>query len=179
MLATLLQRVFPRKEIVGRSAHESKGSSKTSVTLSMSGNSTTTTEQVSILSNGDANEDFLNSLLMESTDSTGTISLHNDSQTGDESDIQVDITLRTQVGQTPLIILSITLPETRQKASVSFEIRLNGRVNVVQVSGMAGPESLNDQSMAKIHKRLNRVLEVSEDLSILVEYVVSQLRGMS
>lgn len=132
-----------------------------------------------MLSNGDANEDLLNSLLRESTDSTGTISLHNDSQIGDESDIRVDITLRTQVGQAPLIILSITLPETRQKASVSFEIRLNGRVNVVHASGLAGLESQNDQSMAKIHKRLNRVLEVSEDLSILVEYVVSQLRGMA
>ncbi|KUL92306.1 hypothetical protein ZTR_02423 [Talaromyces verruculosus] len=179
LLATLLQKVFPRKEIVGRSVHESKGSSKTSDTLSMSGNSTATSEQISMLSNGDANEDLLNSLLRENTDSTGTISLHNDSQIGDESDIRVDITLRTQVGQAPLIILSITLPETRQKASVSFEIRLNGRVNVVQASGLAGLESQNDQSMAKIHKRLNRVLEVSEDLSILVEYVVSQLRGMA
>lgn len=130
-----------------------------------------------MLSNGDANEDLLNSLLRESTDSTGTVFLHNDFQTGDESDIRVDITLRTQVGQAPLIILSITLPETKQKASVSFEIRLNGRVNIVQVSGLAGRETQNDQSMAKIHKRLKRVLEVSEDLSILVEYVVSQLRG--
>lgn len=175
----MLQKVFPRKEIVGRSVHESKGSSKTSDTLSIFGNSTVTSEQISMLSNGDPNEDLLNSLLRESTDSTGTISLHNDSQIGDESDIRVDITLRTQVGQAPLIILSTTLPETRQKASVSFEIRVNGRVNVVQVSGLAGPESSNDQSMAKLHKRLNRILEVSEDLSILVEYVVRQLRGMA
>lgn len=145
----------------------------------MSGNSTATSEQISILSNGDANEALLNSLLRESTDSTGTIFLHNESQTGDDRDIRVDITLRTQVGQAPLIILSITLPETRQKASVSFEIRPNGRVNVVQVSGLAGLESQNDQSIAKIHKRLNRVLEVSEDLSILVEYVVGRLREMS
>lgn len=174
-----MQKVFPHKETVGRSVHESKGSSKTSDTLSMSGNSTSATDQVSMLSNGDANEDLLNSLLRDSTDGTSTISLHNDSQTGDESDIRVDITLRTQVGQAPLIILSITLPETKQKASVSFEIRLNGRVNVVQVSGLAGLETQNDQSMAKIYKRLNRVLEISEDLSILVEYVVSQLRGMS
>lgn len=132
-----------------------------------------------MLSNGDTNEDLLNSLLRESTDSTGPISIYNDPQTGDNSDIRVDITLRTQVGQAPLIILSITLPETRQKASVSFEIRLNGRVNVIQVSDLAGSESQNDQSLAKIHKRLNRVLEVSEDLSILVEYVVGRLRGMS
>lgn len=145
----------------------------------MSGNSAATNEQISMLSNGDANEDLLDSLLREYTDSTSTISLHNDPQTGDNSDIRVDITLRTQVGQAPLIILSITLPGTRQKASVIFEIRLNGRVNVVQVSNLAGPESHNDQSMAKIHKRLNRVLEVSEDLSILVEYVVGRLRGMS
>ncbi|EEA24053.1 hypothetical protein TMatcc_007131 [Talaromyces marneffei ATCC 18224] len=179
LLVTLMQKVFPHKETVGRSVHESKGSSKTSDTLSMSGNSTSAADQVSMLSNGDANEDLLNSLLRDSTDGTSTISLHNDSQTGDESDIRVDITLRTQVGQAPLIILSITLPETKQKASVSFEIRLNGRVNVVQVSGLAGLETQNDQSMAKIYKRLNRVLEISEDLSILVEYVVSQLRGMS
>lgn len=175
MLATLLKKVFPRKETAGRSVHDSKGSSKTSDTLSISGNSTATSKQVSILSNGDANEDLLNSLLRESADSTGTISLHNDSQVADERDTRVDITLRTQVGQAPSIMLAITLPETRQKASVNFEIRLNGRVNVLQVSGLAGPQ--NDQSMAKVHKKLNRAVEVSEDLGVLVEYVVSQLRG--
>ncbi|EED17723.1 conserved hypothetical protein [Talaromyces stipitatus ATCC 10500] len=173
LLATLMQKVFPRKEIVAGSVHESKGSSKTSETLSMSGNSTSTTEQISILSNGDPNEDFLNNLLAEST-----ISLHTESQAGDDlSDVRVDITLRTQIGQAPLIMLSITVPETKQKASVSFEIRLNGRVNIAQVSGLGG--SKDEQSMAKIHRKLNRVLEVSEDLSVLVEYVVSQLRGMS
>lgn len=174
-----MQKVFPRREFVKRSVHEPKGSSKTSDTLSMSGNSTSTTEQISILSNGDVNEDLLDRLLREGADSTGTISLHHDSQIGDENDIRVDMTLRTQVGQAPLIILSITQPETRQKASVSFEIRPNGRVNVVQGSGLTGPENASDQSMDKVYKKLNRVLEVSEDLSILVEYVVSQLRGMS
>jgi hypothetical protein len=54
--------------------------------------------------------------------------------------------------------------------SVDLEIRLNGRVKVTQVSGL----SEND---AAVSKRLNRVLEVSEDLGFLVEYVIGQLQG--
>lgn len=156
-----------------------------------------------MLSNGDANEEFLNSLLGRSGHGPSTISLRGASSGGSEfgrertqneildtDTTKVDITLRTQVGQAPLIMLSITLPETKaegqentsdrksQKVFISFEIRLNGRVNVVQVSGLGENETnVENPGTSKFHKKLNRVVEVSEDLSVLVEYVVSQLRG--
>lgn len=70
-------------------------------------------------------------------------------------------------------MLLITVPESRTKGpanvSLDLEIRLNGRVKVTQVSGLGE----ND----KTTNRLNRVLETSEDLGVLVEYVIGQLQG--
>jgi hypothetical protein len=148
--------------------------------------------EVSVLSNGDANEDFLNDLLGSTTLSSLSESTLNNSPSRShrdffDTDVRVDITLRTQVGQAPLVMLFITVPEKAsdpmtpglnlQRVFVSFEIKLNGCVNVTQVTGMGEPADEETPETSKLYKKLNSVLEISEDLSVLVEYVVGRLRG--
>lgn len=123
---------------------------------------------ITTLSNNDPDEDLLDRLLGSAEGDTGL-----DGERAN-TDVSVDITLRTQVGQSPLIMLLITAPESRTKSSrnvsVDLEIRLNGRVKVTQVSGFG-------ESTERTAGRLNRVLETSEDLGVLVEYVIGQLQG--
>jgi hypothetical protein len=136
-----------------------------------------TDDHITVLSNNDPDEELLDRLLGSANSDTGL-----EGERANNNDVSIDITLRTQVAQPPLIMLLITVPESRTKSSaglglrnvsVDLEIRLNGRVKVTQVSGL----SENDAGADKVSKRLNRVLEVSEDLGVLVEYVIGQLQG--
>lgn len=175
----------------------------------MSAGSSFTEGPINMRSNGDINEEFLNGLLGSNNDIFNTIPPQSDSKFGGNSgqarshtsfldtDVSVDITLRTQFGQAPLVMLLITLPETNaddqekgfesklHRVYISFEIKLNGYVNVTQVTGLGGvhldkdqPKSEATPEMLKLYKKLNRILEISEDLSVLVEYVVGQLRAV-
>ncbi|OKL64084.1 hypothetical protein UA08_00579 [Talaromyces atroroseus] len=206
LLETLIKTIFPRKEYIAGITNGSKSSSKTSETMSISAEPPFMRGEVSELSNGDVNEEFLNGLL-GSKNISSAMACQSDPSTGSkfsqarihrdflDTDVRVDITLRTQVGQAPLVMLFITFPETKangqamtpdlklQRIFISFEIKPNGYVNVTQVTGLGEgtadkdqPDSEATPEMLKLYKKLNNVLEISEDLSVFVEYVVNRSR---
>ena len=149
---------------------------------------------MAILSNDDPNQDRLEFLLGDGGD-PGTNSITNDDQSGGPANdgVMVDLTLRTQLGQPPAIMLFITDPSRAMDQmghddpliSICFEVGLNGRISVVDSSGLAGnkeKESGGDSEMhgadelgselQDIHKKIARVLEISQDIGILVEWVL-------
>ena len=152
-----------------------------------------------MLSNDDPNEDLLNSLLdapanHDASDVFSDETLRSPSARSGSlfnNDVKVDITLRTQIGQAPLIMLLFTTVDAEsrsstgldvKKISVNFEIGLNGRITVTQLGGLADGESASsegsrdDQTTQEIQNKLSRVLETSEDLGVLVEWVLGQLQ---
>lgn len=171
-----MQKLFPHNEIKpGGTVSASPVLSNVSDKLSTTGLPGFSNESIRVLSNRDPHAEYLNGLLK-----TGTASLEGQSGNANEAwenDVRVDVTLRTQVGQAPLIMLSITLPVSQQKASVGFEIRPNGRMEIVQLSGLGEDKTQSAPLDSKQIRRLKRVLEISEDISVLVEYVVGELRG--
>ncbi|KAJ5679604.1 hypothetical protein N7462_007848 [Penicillium macrosclerotiorum] len=159
---------------------------------------------IMILSNDDPNEEKLNLLLhngLPSPLSAGS-SKHGISFLSDDNgqspmfmdEVKVDVTLRTQLGQAPALMLLITDPGESGTAgnfvrdpvqiSICFEIGLNGRISVVDSTGlmreecgdgadlqMQGTDSSNPK-LQDIHKKVARTLEISQDLGILVEWVL-------
>ncbi|KAH8701933.1 mediator of RNA polymerase II transcription subunit 1-domain-containing protein [Talaromyces proteolyticus] len=156
LLETLIQRLFPA----------AKENDQTKLS---NGKEPSASNHITVLSNDDPDEKLLDRLLASSGDSTVS--------EDDAQDVKVDMTLRTQVAQPPLIMLLITIPKARltrsqtgaRKVSINFEIRLNGRIHVTDVSGLGGD---NTPQRSKAQQRLSGVLETAEDLGVLVEYVV-------
>lgn len=147
-----------------------------------------------ILSNDDPNEDRLNALLGGGLDSR-TSSATNNGQSSESIDdrVMVDITLRTQLGQAPAIMLFITDPSKASEKyghddpliSICFEVGLNGRISVVDSSGLvqdkkqdsSGDSDMHETSdtgseLQNVHKKIARVIEISQDIGILVEWVL-------
>lgn len=158
-------------------------------------------EEIITLSNEDPNEDNLNFLLntgfpgpqddaspfSKGSPSSNQMHLH---------DVKVDVTLRPHLEKPPALMLLITDPGQRAKqsgdtpvrVSIWFEIGLNGHVTVVETSGLieASGEKQGDTEMQgtdetasklqDLQKRIARVLETSQDLGILVEWVLRWLR---
>jgi hypothetical protein len=115
----------------------------------------------------------------------------------DADDLKVDVTLRT-IGQAPMIMLLFTVdrPSSAEsksedvaltKASISFEIGINGRISVVEVTGLLGDENniLDDvnadgqttaESTNELRSKLAYVLEISQDIGVLVEWVLRWVR---
>lgn len=114
------------------------------------------------------------------------------------NDVKVDVTLRTQLGQSPALMLLITNPGknigsaekfVRESVQVSlcFEVGLNGRISVVDSSGLnatngdAGDTEMqgtdDKPDLQDLHKKIARVLETSQDLGILVEWVLRERLG--
>lgn len=112
-----------------------------------------------------------------------------------QDEVKVDVTLRIQLGQAPALMLLITdqrnseeSPETARSAqtprqiAICFEVGLNGRISVVDTAGLVGSEQGDDTEMQgsdkfdsglqDVQKKIARVLEVSQDLSILVAWVL-------
>lgn len=110
-------------------------------------------------------------------------------------DVKVDVTLRIQLGQAPALMLLITdqrnhneTPEaarsiqTSRQIAICFEVGLNGHISVVDTAGLVDGETGGDTEMQgmdnhdsglqDVQKKIARVLEVSQDLSILVEWVL-------
>lgn len=162
-------------------------------------------EGVITLSNYDPSEDKLNVLL-----GSGVPSVHSDiaidgspfhSEDKSENhmfvdDVKVDVTLRTQLGQAPALMLLITDPGQNAEQSVRepvqvaicVEVGLNGRISVVDTAGIMN-DLTGDEDDAEMHgtddpeptlqniyKKIARVLEISQDLGILVEWVLRWLR---
>lgn len=111
-------------------------------------------------------------------------------------DVKVDVTLRPHLDKPPALMLLITDPDqhakqsggTLARVSIWFEIGLNGRVTVMETSGLIedSDEKQGDAEMQgtdetgsklqDLQKRIARVLETSQDLGIVVEWVLRWLR---
>ncbi|KAL4972741.1 mediator of RNA polymerase II transcription subunit 1-domain-containing protein [Aspergillus desertorum] len=150
---------------------------------------TTRDGDITILTNENFNEKKLNMLLGLADD----IKLEDSAQESGSDELKVDVTLRTQLGQAPLIMLLFTVncaSPSRQgpedlisKVSISFEVGLNGRISVVEVTGLLDDENgptddgssvtqAAEDSTRELQGRLADVLETSQDIGILVEWVL-------
>ncbi|OOQ87225.1 glutamine synthetase [Penicillium brasilianum] len=147
------------------------------------------------LSNDDPNEEKLSALLgdgFSAAFTTVTSSFHSEE---DPDDVRVDVTLRTQIGQSPALMLLVTDSSTNAEEavvkpvqlSICAEVGLNGRITVVDVaeltgqSGDSGDAEMQGTDAAgpklqEMHEKIARVLEISQDLGILVEWVLRWLR---
>jgi hypothetical protein len=151
-----------------------------------------------MLSNDDPNEEKLSALLGDGFSTAFATAAYNASPFHSEDyldDVRVDVTLRTQIGQAPALMLLVTDSSNNVEnavrepvqVSICFEVGLNGRISIVDVAelkgqsdnggdtemqgtGAAGPE------LQDMHEKLARVLEISQDLGILVEWVLRWLR---
>lgn len=160
--------------------------------------------KVIVLSNKNPNEEKLDFLLNGTNTSNATatglgkditmspsISLR-DPATHQE-DVKVDVTLRTQLGQSPVIMLLFTMEDPRlasspaenvlSKVSISLEIGLNGRISVVDMTGLLDDETTADSEKGaqssesfKLQQRIAKVLEISQDIGVLVEWVARWVR---
>ena len=144
-----------------------------------------------LLGLGSSNDSKNDSGIGISTPSSGGMS----SKPLSVDDVRVDVTLRIQLGQSPALMLLITdqrnynkspetarsIPTPRQIA-ICFEVGLNGHISVVDTAGLVDGEAAGDTEMQgvdnpdsglqDVQKKIARVLEVSQDLSILVEWVL-------
>ncbi|PYH46754.1 glutamine synthetase [Aspergillus saccharolyticus JOP 1030-1] len=166
---------------------------------------TVTEGDIVILSNEDPNEKKLNSLLGSLGQTAaqitgkgkGTMVGSSDGDSATSDDVKVDVTLRSQLGQAPAIMLLFTMNNSEgesaldqdrdviSKVSVSLEVGVNGRVSVLDITGLLDDENSHlDQTdtqaaedrnneMSELQKAIARVLEVSQDLGILVEWAES------
>ncbi|KAJ5569996.1 uncharacterized protein N7459_009426 [Penicillium hispanicum] len=204
LLASLIRKVF--KPPVPNGTDNSKPSKLSSTTPVPAGQEPlffTGHEGLITLSNVDPNEDKLNALMggrFPTGDSTADIlSLSSDGKNSSQvflSDVKVDVTLRTQLGQAPAIMLLITDPSenadhpVRERAQISicFEVGLNGCISVVDSAGIVKEKSADtsdaemqgaddlEPKLQDVHRKIARVLEISQDLGTLVEWVLHWLR---
>lgn len=179
-LANMIHRIFDRSSEAGDSKQDP------ALTGAESSQQPTKPEEkndITILSNQNPNEQKLDSLLKGFT-------LNENASTADgaSDDVKVDITLRTQLGQAPVLMLLITTTDSNQptesnqlsRISISFEVGLNGRILVVDTSGLwddkADEQDTNDQiqnnEASELPRKISRALEVSQDLGVLVEWVL-------
>ncbi|OJJ49280.1 hypothetical protein ASPZODRAFT_129711 [Penicilliopsis zonata CBS 506.65] len=146
-----------------------------------------------MLSNDDPNEERLDSILGGGQLSNVAFGPVGDDSHQRRTDVKVDVTLRTQLGQPPVLMLLITANNGSDKAtrseriSISFEVGLNGSISIVDSTGLWGDEtgtSVESSDMKTVdekkqealeaEKKIARVLETSHDLSVLVEWVLSR-----
>jgi hypothetical protein len=204
VLATLIQKIFPPGSQGDEAKEASQQRSNPKAPRSKD-------DHITVFSNEDPNEDLLNYLLDAPAnpdamdivsdspgEKTSTLGKHPRFGPAFDNDVRVDITLRTQIGQAPLIMLLFTVIDTEsrssepssrglaiRKISINFEIGLNGRITVTQLTGLVDGEPAsnedNDQNNdvprteQEIQDKLGRVLETSEDLGMLVEWVLLRL----
>jgi hypothetical protein len=189
VLANLVRKVFcppAKKHSKKGSAPESKDSTSTKrFPYLPTPGVTREKDGVIILSNEDPNEARLNSLLK---------GFQGEGMAGDTAasdDVNVDVTLRAPLGQAPLIMLLFTVGQTALAASstgksglksisISFEVGLNGRISVVETAGLldevntegdaGGTEGQDNEAL--LRGKMSRVLETSQDIGILIEWVL-------
>jgi hypothetical protein len=150
------------------------------------------------LSNDDPNEEKLSALLSDGISSAVTTVASNASSFHSEEylgDVKVDVTLRTQIGQSPALMLLVTDSSTNAEEavvkpvqlSICVEVGLNGRITVVDVAELTGQNGDSGDAemqgtdaarstLQEMHEKIARVLEISQDLGILVEWVLRWLR---
>ncbi|KAJ5606313.1 hypothetical protein N7510_009094 [Penicillium lagena] len=156
------------------------------------------------LSNDDPSESRLDSLLSknDADDSEDGSIKRKDTIGVRKDDVKVDVTLRTQLGHAPALMLLLTIPDgtdptssestqavpESRRISICLEVGLNGRISTVDLAGLLDEEIANggdaemqgadetDSSAQEMRKKIARVLEISQDLGILVEWVLRRLR---
>ncbi|KAJ5109166.1 hypothetical protein N7456_005841 [Penicillium angulare] len=204
LLASLIRKVFQG------SAQSNEGStiSPTRTATATTTTTSSTFDQLSsifnsqgviTLSNDDPNESKLNMLLSNGFSTSDAASdVFSDIKDNGQSfmdEVKVDVTLRTQLGQAPSLMLLITDPGKSAgsvekyvrepvQISLSFEVGLNGRISGVESSGLL-KETNHDNTdtemqgtdgdkpnLQEIHKKIARVIETSHDLGTLVEWVL-------
>lgn len=141
-----------------------------------------------ILSNDDPNEQKLNWLLDGVNNASDS---HGVNAYIPSTEAKVDVTLRTQLGQAPVIMLLFPLDEVKpgtfkpndenafRKASISLEIGPNGRVSVVDMTGLLDDEGANTETpgsqsteATELQGKIARVFEISQDIGTLVEWIL-------
>jgi hypothetical protein len=188
-LASLIQKVFPSEKVDDRTGtHHSKPRAAAGANPNGFSNLSTQASHITVLSNDDPDEEVLDFLLDAPVDHNVSKDPWGGTDDRDrfrdvlDNDIKVDITLRTQIGQAPLLMLLVTVPDaaawTSEAPSISihFEVRLNGHIHVTHVAGLGTPAD-DVQETQKMHKKLGRALDATEDLSLVVEWVLDQLPG--
>ncbi|KAJ5482815.1 hypothetical protein N7539_006261 [Penicillium diatomitis] len=111
-------------------------------------------------------------------------------------DVRVEVTLRTPIGQAPALMLLVTdsknfppgaFENEPVQVSLSFEVGLNGRITVIDAVHVGGSRHEGEDtemqgadparpSLYAIREKLAQVLEISQNLGILVEWVLRWLR---
>lgn len=153
-------------------------------------------EGIITLSNDNHNEDKLDHLLSETFPApSGDAFPFSGGAHGFGDDVKVEVTLSPQLERPPALMILITDPVGGSKeplrepirVSICFHIGLNGRVSVENSSGLKNDSNEGgdadmqgtDEDGTKlhdIHRKLARVLEISQDLGILVEWVLRWIR---
>ncbi|KAL3476192.1 mediator of RNA polymerase II transcription subunit 1-domain-containing protein [Aspergillus californicus] len=184
LLANMIRSIFPPKKEDAMEMKEARSPP--------SKKDTKDKEEITILSNENPNEKKLNLLLglehAEITTEEGSL------ETSDE--LRIDVTLRTQLGQAPVVMLLFTvnrpnssnshstLEDLWSKVSISFEVELNGRVLIVDAAGLLDDENSNDdnsdakaeEAARELQSKLAQVIETSQDIGTLVEWVRRWIR---
>ena len=143
---------------------------------------------ITILSNQNPNEQKLDALLKGFTLNERTPTSGSSLEGISQDDVKVDITLRTQLGQAPVLMLLITTNDSNpttennelSRISISLEVGFNGRISVVDTSGLwddkADEQDIDNQNQkneaSELARKISRALEVSQDLGALVEWVL-------
>lgn len=211
LLANLIHKIFsPPSKNDGKTKNDPTGASKSlSQQVPLKSKMPTGNNKVVILSNEDPNEQKLNFLLKgfnqteATTGSTGKDTLI--SQVGNthdgltfKEDVKIDVTLRTQLGQAPVIMLLFTgddrgLGDSSEesvlsKVSLSLEVGLNGRISVVDMTGLLDDGTIANSKLDaqadasqkpeayELQSKIANVLEISQDIGILVEWILRWVR---
>ncbi|KAJ5217126.1 hypothetical protein N7468_010134 [Penicillium chermesinum] len=204
MLSSLIRRVFKAPAEERASEHGSSANPQVTSPGSVDQASDAPPDHTGIitLSNDESTDDKIAVLLaggFPSSDSDAeTLSLSSGVKSLHLDDVKVDVTLRTQIGQAPALILVISEPgrttsDTEEittdevNITICIEIGLNGRVTVTESAGLAahtpggGDTEMqgaddSDPTLQDVHRKIARVLEISQDLGILVEWVLRSQR---
>lgn len=202
-IANLFRKVFchPVTEKTDKQGFSKAAASNTSLPADQDMPFVTGKEGIITLSNDNHSEDKLDYLLSgtfpaPSSEPFGISSKATNSHHVFSDDVKVDVTLSPQLERPPALMILITDPSGGSKeplrepvrVSLCFHIGLNGRVTVEDSSGLekGSNEGHGDTEMQgadedgsrlhEIHRKLARVLEISQDLGILVEWVLRRLR---
>ncbi|KAE8144927.1 mediator of RNA polymerase II transcription subunit 1-domain-containing protein [Aspergillus avenaceus] len=198
LLANVIRNVFGTS--TKTKGDENKKSDESVGQLSFSGGSGKANQDIIILSNDNPKEKRLNGLLgnidgrdhIVNAKGKDTIKIEAKSAGYDDNEVKIDVTLRTQLGQPPVIMLLFMIDEagstnneipTWDKVSISLEVGLNGRVSVVDMTGLLdGTGDVDVQTdgprdeILVLQNKIAKVFEISQDIGVLVEWILQWAR---
>ncbi|OOF95066.1 hypothetical protein ASPCADRAFT_207624 [Aspergillus carbonarius ITEM 5010] len=197
-LANLIRSIFSSSFNPDEDKNDDQANSSTTLSFSKGKSKK---EDVIILSNEDPNKKRLDELLGGFNTIAAFPGAKGKSPAGSDvdfaiDDIKVEVTLRTQLGQAPVIMLlfalgnsdgssqPVNLEAALSKVSISLEVGLNGRVAVVDMTGLLDDDGTTANSMheqvqsetLELQAKIAKVLEMSQDIGILVEWMLRWAR---